>query len=74
MALKEIVRVEVAERAALQGPAFVSVTAPWESLLSKPVQHDSPAQNPFPGFRNCGNACNANAMLLCLFHCDCMRA
>ena len=72
--LKEIVRVEIAEREAMRGPAFASVTAPLESLLSKPVLPSFPAQNPFPGFRNCGNTCYANAMLHRLFHCDCVRA
>ena len=32
------------------------------------------ARNPFPGFGNLGNTCYANAMLQCLFHCDCVRA
>ena len=45
-------------------------TIPREMLLSKPVLHGVPARNPFPGFRNLGNTCYANAMLQCLFHCD----
>ena len=49
------------------------MTIPREMLLSKPVLHGVPARNPFPGFRNLGNTCYANAMLQCLFHCDCVR-
>ena len=74
LSLKEALRAENAGRLALQGSTFRSVTSPPELLLSTPVLHCFPARNPFPGFRNVGNTCYANAMLQCLFHCDCVRA
>ena len=60
-------------------PAWSEMEARHAHLLSlkealRAENDERLARNPFPGFGNLRNTCYANAMLQCLFHCDCVRA